>query len=120
MSVDPWELLREARKSVINDADFTHDLCSDNSCPEHIRLDSLIARIDAALEEHDNPAELGWRNCGDFLFQADISETVCAQTVKIKDGWRWEVWRDQYETEGFSTTLEESKQKAIQVGRNLK
>jgi hypothetical protein len=105
MSIDPWELLAELREHF-------------GSCggiPDH-----LWDITDAALAEHDNPAELGWRNCGDFLFQADISETVCAQTVKVKDGWRWEVWRDRYETEGFSTTLEEAKQKAIQVGRTLK
>lgn len=134
--LDPWELLREARESVIALADEYESLMLATETEEKQR--ELARRIDAALAAHRDevPAQDSatpvvesddpwWE---DKLFRAVFGSSHLTIQAKGPRSWSWSVsFTDRKDKHGLSqvqygtaTTEAEAKSAAIAAARGLK
>lgn len=102
---DPWALLREARDQLVGVQGM-------------VKVTQTIARIDAALAEHDTPV-VEWRPSDQRVFLDGVSLRVVLHTDGL---WVWSVyWPLSHRTEqGRVATEEEAKSAAIAAARGMK
>ena len=102
---DPWALLRGARDQLVGVQGM-------------VKVTQTIARIDAALAEHDTPV-VEWRPSDQRVFLDGVSLRVVLHTDGL---WVWSVyWPLSHRTEqGCVATEAEAKQAAIAAARGMK
>jgi hypothetical protein len=124
MSLDPWELLREARESVVALADEYDSLMLAPETEEKQR--ELARRIDAALAEHESATpvvewayDVGNTQKASFL---DMELVVLPRALHHLFKWSVTLTRNKvhYNTHGYTNTEAEAKAAAIAAARGLR